>query len=188
MRLGNIVFTRKRFSTACLFALMVFISSPALATCGPAKLERVLIERVSADGDITLTDSRKLRLAGLHFIKPETFTALKSGDQISIGLLSRTMDRWSRLPALVFTGTNQLEWLQERLIREGAALARPEDNLGACWPLLTGIERNLSAHITPLKAEGGRYARIEGRVQRVSDGRTAKFIGLYGGPDFETTP
>jgi hypothetical protein len=180
MRLGNIVFKGNKFSIALFVALTVCISSPALATCGPARLETVQIERVSLDGDITLIDSRKLKLAGLHLVKPEAIAVLKAGDTISIGLLGQTVDRWSRLPALVFAGANQQEWLQERLIREGAALARPEDGLGGCWPLLSGIEKHYATQLGILKAEGGRFARIEGRVQRVSDGRTAKFIGLSG--------
>jgi hypothetical protein len=179
--LGNIIIHRNGMKIVGAVVLAVFLCTPAFSTCGPARLDMVQVERVSVDGDITLTDQRRLRLAGLHLLKPETVSRVKPGDHISIGLLDQMKDRWSRYPALVFIGDDgKQEWLQQRLIRDGAALARPEESIRGCWPLLVAAEKNLSAVEGVAKADGGRFARIEGRVQRVSDGRTAKFIGLVG--------
>jgi hypothetical protein len=182
MRLGNIVNTGNwKGRMPLIFVLAASFPVPVFANCGPPQLEAVRVQHVSKEGDIFLSDSRRLRLAGLHLVKPAAVQRLKAGETINIGLLGQTVDRWSRLPALVFTGNqNQQEWLQERLIRDGVALARPEEGLEDCWPLLTGIERNLAAKTVTSKVEGGRFARVEGRVQRVSDGRTAKFISVEG--------
>jgi hypothetical protein len=180
--LGNTGGNGKRLKITRFVALMLAVFfhrfSFANANCGPATLEKAVVERVTTDGDIILRDSRKLKLVGLHLVKPEAVQSLKAGETIAVGLLGSSLDRWSRYSALIFTGPSQQEWLQEKLIIEGAALARPDDELGACWLLLTGIERKTAATIQNPSTEAGRYTRIEGRVLRISDGRTARFISV----------
>jgi hypothetical protein len=185
--LGNIGRQGNERKIARLLALMLIMVSqsfaPAFANCGPAVLEKAMVERVTENGDIILRDSRRLKLAGLHLVKPEAVQRVKAGETIGIGLISSSLDRWSRFSALIFTGANQQEWMQEKLILDGAALARPDDELGACWLLLTGIERKMALKGQNTAKEAGRFSRVEGRVMRVSEGRTARFITVITAED-----
>jgi hypothetical protein len=151
------------------------------ADCGPASLETTVVERVTPDGELILRDLRKIRLAGLHLGAVNTEHWPRPGETIAIGLLSDGKDRWSRLPAMVFTVAEGQppQWLQQRLIERGAALVRPEADLEGCWPLLTQAEAKAEAKLPRPAVEPGRFARISGRVQRVGDGRSAHFINLY---------
>jgi hypothetical protein len=166
-------------------ALCVLVScaavSPVLASCGPDDLERVRLQSVSPEGDLILADSRRLRLAGLFLQNPDLTAHLKPGDALAIGILGETKDRWSRAPAIVFTLKDAADpqWLQEMLLRGGQALARPEEGLGDCWVLLKKAEAAVRTGLPKTAPEGGRFLRAEGRIQRVSEGRSAHFITLF---------
>jgi hypothetical protein len=159
----------------------LLLSGAAVADCGPARLERATVERVTSDGDIVLADSRRLRLAGLHLgaFRPEDWP--QSGETIAFGVLDDEKDRWSRLPALVFAlpEGRPAEWLHKRLLERGAALARPESGLDGCWDLLRAEEAAVQAKLPKDQAEAGRFSRVAGRVQRVGEGRSAHFITLF---------
>ncbi len=166
---------------AALLAAGLFVAclSPAAADgCGPDRLERGVLARFGAEGDLHLADGRVLRLAGLH--RPEPLP-LRPGEQIAFGLLGEA-DRWSRLPAVVFAlpeGGDPL-WLQEHLAATGRAAVRWEPSLAGCWALLTAAEAK--ARTRPdLPQEPGRFARIEGRVSRIGEGRTAHFVTIVDG-------
>ncbi len=171
----------------CAVALVIAAPRPGLADCGPARLEEVRLERVTPEGDLVLADTRRLRLAGLHLeplSQEKTGSAPwpKPGDRIGIGLLDADRDRWSRLAAIVFAmpAGEPPVWLQHRLLEHGAALARPEPDLGDCWPLLTQAEAKVRGKLPDLQVEPGRFARISGRVSRLGDGRSAHFITVFG--------
>jgi hypothetical protein len=166
------------FMAACVLMLPTALSA---ADCGPASLETTVLERVTPEGELILQDSRRIRLAGLHLGSVNADHWPRAGETIAIGLLSDGKDRWSRLPAMVFTVAEGQppEWLQQRLIERGAALVRPEADLDGCWPMLTQAEAKAEAALPKPAAEPGRFARISGRVQRVGDGRSAHFINLY---------
>jgi hypothetical protein len=161
--------------------LCALTMAPAAAqTCGPERLERAALARVAPDGDLHLTDGRVLRLAGLH--RPTAGPLpLRPGEPIAFGALDES-DRWSRLPAIVFALPDGGEpvWLQEHLAATGRALIRFEPALGACWPLLANAEARAKA-LPPTAAEPGRYMRVEGRVSRVGEGRSAHFITVFDG-------
>ncbi len=161
--------------------LLLFPPVLHAADCGPASLITTTLERVTPEGELILGDSRRIRLAGLHLGSVNADHWPRSGETIAIGLLSDEKDRWSRLPAMVFTIADgqPLEWLQQRLIERGAALARPEPGLDGCWSMLTQAEAKAEAALPRPAAEPGRFARISGRVQRVGDGRSAHFINLF---------
>jgi hypothetical protein len=161
--------------------LIALTTAPAAAeTCGPDRLERATLARVAPDGDLHLIDGRVLRLAGLH--RPErAVVPLRSGESIAFGALDEP-DRWSRLPAIVFAlpeGGDPV-WLQAHLAANGHAAARFEPALGPCWPLLLAAEAKAAAP-PPLAAEPGRYARVEGRVSRIGEGRSAQFLTVFDG-------
>jgi hypothetical protein len=154
------------------------IAPAAAQTCGPDRLERASLARASPDGDLHLTDGRVLRLAGLH--RPEGGPVpLRPGESIAFGALDEP-DRWSRLPAIVFALPEGGEpvWLQEHLAATGRALVRHEPALGACWPLLLEAEARART-LPPTTAEPGRFMRAEGRVSRVGEGRSARFITIF---------
>ena len=161
--------------------LWVALGAPASADCGPAALERAVLERVTADGDFLLKDQRLLRLAGLHLAAASAASWPKPGEALAIGLLDEGPDRWGRLPAIVFALSDggSPEWLQQRLIEGGAALARPEPGLSGCWPLLQKLEAAVEARLPATHPEAGRFARIAGRVSRVGEGRSARFVTVW---------
>jgi len=162
-------------------AAAALLPVPALADCGPAVLERAVLERVTPQGDLQLKDARLVRLAGLHVVAPDRAAWPQPGAPLALGLLDDKADRWGRLPALVFTlaeGETPL-WLQQALVGRGAAVARPEQSLGACWPLLAAAEAGAERASPALPAEGGRFARVLGRVSRVGEGRSAHFVTLW---------
>ncbi len=184
----------RRFKAGCVqlgslwvMALLLAAPQPGLADCGPARLEEAILERVTPEGDLVLADTRRLRLAGLHLDPTSpgganTLAWPKAGDRLGIGLLETDKDRWSRLPAIVFAmpvGERPI-WLQQRLLEGGAALARPEPDLGACWPLLIQAEAKAQGKLPDMLVEPGRFTRISGKVSRVGDGRSAHFITVFG--------
>jgi hypothetical protein len=156
---------------------MVSLSLQALA-CGPERLEPAVIARVAPEGDLLLADGRTLRLAGLH-LPERAIVPLRPGETIAFGALDEP-DRWARLPAVVFAlpdGGDPV-WLQEHLAASGRAAVRHEPALGACWPLLATAEAKAKDR-PDLPAEPGRFARIEGRVGRVGEGRSAHFLSVF---------
>ncbi len=162
-------------------AALLLSSAPALSDCGPAALEPAVLERIAPDGALLLRDTRLLRLAGLHQPPAAAHPSWpKPGETLAIGLLDDRPDRWGRLPSLVFTVSpdGAMSWLQERLIDGGLALVRPEPKLGGCWPLLAQAEATAKGRPPDPTREAGRFARIEGRVGRVGEGRGAFFVSL----------
>jgi hypothetical protein len=151
--------------------------TPALG-CGPEKLERAVLARVSADGDLVLVDGRRLRLAGLH-LSDRTIVPLRPGETIAFGVLDEP-DRWSRLPAVVMVlpADGEPVWLQENLALTGRAAVRPEPALGACWPMLAAAEAKAKEK-PALPTEAGRFARVEGRVARIGEGRSATLLTIF---------
>jgi hypothetical protein len=177
--LGNIT-VRRFWNIGFCGVIWLAISTPALAGCGPSELERGTVSQITSDGDIVLSDSRRLRLAGLH-MKPDAVTSvLTAGDQLAFGLISESKDRWSRHGAMVFRleGEKPPEWLQHKLLSQKQALVRPELDLGDCWALLKQTEAEFRKNLPALAQEGGRFARTEGKVLRVGEGRSAHFINL----------
>jgi hypothetical protein len=150
------------------------------AACGPVDLESVTVQQVSATGDIGLMDGRRLRAAGLYLGPVEPASWPRPGERIAVGILGEAKDRWSRQAAMVFAfrPDGSLEWLQQRLIAKGGALARPESELDDCFRLLAEAESAAKGGLMKPLAEPGRFIRATGRVQRVGEGRGAHFINL----------
>jgi hypothetical protein len=169
----------RRFGKRVSCAAMALTSAMAVekaVACGPPSLSPATIARVTGDGDILLQDGRSLRLAGLQTTRSLGDRAPKPGDAIAFGAISDEADRWGRLPALVFTRDESggLTLLHETAIANGARV-RPEAGLGDCLRLLSRIE----ARAAPAaRGEAGRFDRIEAKVQRVGEGRSALFVWL----------
>lgn len=166
-------------------ALLLLAGTPALS-CGPERLERSMVARLGPGADIVLTDGRILRLVGLHDIEAGQMP-LRPGDRAAHGILGER-DRWGRFPAIVFALPEGEEpvFLQGWLAASGRALIRPDPALGDCWTLLRQAEAKAVTQ-PDRPAEPGRYARVEGRVLRIGEGRTAHFIAIAGPPGARVT-
>jgi hypothetical protein len=160
--------------------LLVALALPARA-CGPATLTLGRVQGVETTGDIRIENGPLLRLAGLHLPQGVNRETPGAGTAVAYGLLTDEPDRWGRLAAIVLlddqAATPRL--LQERWLAAGHAVARPESALGTCWPILTAAEARHARRLPVLPAEAGRFARIEGRVGRVSDGRGTTFLSVF---------
>ncbi len=169
----------KRLFAALALSIGSF-SALAIDICGPASLTTGIIKSISPEGDLTLEDGAILRLAGLQLPSGIDMTPLRTGHTIAFGLLSDTPDRWSRYPAVVFHLPTQAPpiWVQQRFVEDGKALIRPEDQLGACWALLKAAEA-IARRPQPSIVQAGRFARIEGRVGRVGEGRSVWFVNVF---------
>jgi hypothetical protein len=165
----------KRVSCALAALLLAQTGSRAVA-CGPAELTPATVARTTAEGDILLQDGRTLRLAGLQPARGAEGGVLKPGEAVAYGLIAADADRWGRLPALVFLRDGGGAWrlIQEAAIADGARV-RPEPELGDCLSLLSRLEATAApaAH-----GEAGRLDRVEARVRRVGEGRSALFVWL----------
>jgi hypothetical protein len=172
-----------RLAAPLMFALCF---AQPVAACGPERLERGSVARVAAGGDILLADGRTLRLVGLHGIDPAQ-VPLRPGDVLAHGAVAEP-DRWGRIPALVFAvpdGSDPV-FLQVWMASTGRALIRHEPALGDCWKLLQVAEGKAGRRPETLP-QPARFARAEGRVLRIGEGRTAYFIVIEGPPQARVT-
>jgi hypothetical protein len=165
--------------------MLMLATVPAFA-CGPEALERSVVARLGPGGEISLTDGRVLRLAGLHGVEASRLP-LRPGDALGHGGVGEA-DRWGRIPSIAFAlpAGGDPVFLQGWLASGGRALIRHESGLGDCWPLLTAAEAR-AAQRPEGAAEAGRYARVEGRVLRIGEGRTAHFISIADGSGARVT-
>jgi hypothetical protein len=166
-------------------AILLSTIQPVIA-CGPERLERSAVSRIATGGDILLADGRTLRLAGLHAVD-RALVPLRPGEIAGHAAVAGP-DRWGRIPALVFAlpeGSDPV-FLQAWMAATGRALVRHEPALGDCWRLLLDAEGKASSRprTTP---EPARFARAEGRVMRIGEGRTAHFIVIEGPPGARVT-
>jgi hypothetical protein len=157
--------------------ILLMLAAGPVAACGPEALEKSSVARVGPGGDIALSDGRVLRLAGLHGVDPARLP-LRPGDAAAHGAMGEP-DRWGRIPSVVFAlpADGEPVFIQGWLASSGRALIRHEPALGDCWPLLLAAEAK-AAERPATAPEAGRYARIEGRVLRIGEGRAAHFITL----------
>jgi hypothetical protein len=180
-RSDSIAFCVRKPGLAILALLIGGISAFASDICGPANLSTGTVKSLSTDGDLALEEGPVLRLAGLQLPPTVDLAPLRAGQPVAYGMLTDMRDRWSRYPAVVFAlqpGGLPI-WIQQKLVAEGKALIRPEANLGACWGLLKAVEAAAVKHLQPTLPEAGRFARIEGRVGRVGEGRSAWFVNVF---------
>jgi hypothetical protein len=157
--------------------VMLMLSLAPACACGPEVLERGVVARLGPGGDIALADGRVLRLAGLHGVDAGRLP-LRPGDAAGHGALGEA-DRWGRIPTVVFVlpeGGEPL-FLQGWLASSGRALIRHEPAIGDCWTLLKAAEARATERPEP-PVEAGRFARVEGRVLRIGEGRTAHFLSI----------
>jgi hypothetical protein len=144
-------------------------------TC--ASTSEATLDKLTPENELLLSDGRLIRLAGVVLTgKPPD---LAPGARLSLTIIGEA-DRWNRLPALV-ARTGQSQTLQHDLLSNRRALVRPEPGLGGCLVLLQQAEATSPLPFPALPRDAGRFARLEGRVIRLREGRSAWFISLPDG-------
>lgn len=135
------------------------------------------LDRLTPENELLLSDGRLIKFAGIILIgKPPE---LATGARLSLTIIGEA-DRWNRLPALV-ARAGQSQTLQQDLLANRQALVRPEAGLGGCLALLQQAEAISPLPFPVLPREAGRFTRLEGRVIRLSEGRSAWFITMPDG-------
>lgn len=163
------------------------------APCLPVPLARGHVADVTAAGDLVLDDGSVLRPAGLAgggagkaVSWRAALAARVAGREIAFAA-GPARDRYGRRAALIADpGADEGATLQQALLREGLALARPEDAVLACLPSWLaaetearrdrrGLWRDLplaAANIPALRAQQGRFTIVAGHILDV--GKTAR--------------
>lgn len=167
------------------------------APCLPAPLARGHVADVTASGDLVLDDGSVLRPAGLAGGGAGTTVSWRlalvariAGREIAFAA-GPARDRYGRRAALIADPgatavAEEAPTLQQALLREGLALARPEDAVLACLPAWLaaeaearrdrrGLWRQLplaAANIAALRAQQGRFTIVAGHILDV--GKTAR--------------
>ena len=163
---------------------------PALAACPPPQTPPQNVERIEDARTILLRDGTRLRLAGVEpaaaFLGegpdplPARLAALLADAPVAFRAITETPDRHGRIPALLFLASG--EFLQERLVAEGVAVAFAAGENLPCFDDLRAAERVARENRAgawreagPLPANRpdivaariGRFAILQGRVLSV---------------------
>lgn len=166
------------------------------APCLPVPLARGHVADVTAAGDLVLGDGSVLRPAGLAgggagkaVSWRAALAARVAGREIAFAA-GPARDRYGRRAALIAdpgaAAAEEGATLQRALLREGLALARPEDAVLACLPSWLaaetearrdrrGLWRDLplaAANIPALRAQQGRFTIVAGHILDV--GKTTR--------------
>ncbi len=179
---------------------------PAIsAPCLNAPLAQGHVVDVRASGDLVLADGTVLRLAGLA--GGGAGAAVSWRDDLAARVLGRNIsfavkgarDRYGRRAALVGApgasvapASAEVPTLQQALLREGLALARPEDGVFGCFP--SWLEAEANAHrerrglwrhlplaaddIDALRARQGRFTIVAGRILDVGNTSRVDYLNF----------
>lgn len=170
--------------------------SSVAAPCLPAPLARGHVADVTAAGDLVLDDGSVLRPAGLAgggagmaVSWRAALAGRVAGREIAFAA-GPARDRYGRRAALIASpgaaAAEEGATLQQALLREGLAVARPEDAVLACLPAWLaaeaearrdrrGLWRQLplaAANIAALRAQQGRFTIVAGPILDI--GKTAR--------------
>ncbi len=175
------------------------------APCLNAPLAQGHVVDVRASGDLVLADGTVLRLAGLAgggagaaVSWRDDLAARVLGHDISFAVKG-ARDRYGRRAALVGApgasvapASAEVPTLQQALLREGLALARPEDGVLGCFPFWLKAEENarrerrglwrhlpLAADdIDALRARQGRFTIVAGRILDVGNTSRVDYLNF----------
>jgi len=169
------------------------------AAC-PSSTKPAVVTAVDATGDLVLADGSVLRLAALAVASPDekarTAFAVHlreavAGREVVVAMGEPASDRYGRLAGIV-TIAGAAESIQQRLLHEGLAVARPEPGYLGCMDGLLAAERPardarrglwarlpLDAHdAAAVSAQNGRFTIIAGRIVGVGQGRTLDYLNF----------
>ena len=185
---------------AALFrAAPTALAAEALAACPPPETPPQIVERIEDARTVALRDGTRLRLSGIEpaaaFLGdgpdplPARLAALLADAPVAVRALADAPDRHGRVPALVFLASG--EFLQERLVAEGVAVAFAAEEDPPCFDDLRAAERvarenraGAWRNAGPLPANRpdivatriGRFAILQGRVLSVGTHYTATWL------------
>ncbi|MBS7534180.1 thermonuclease family protein [Ancylobacter sonchi] len=192
-------FRRRGGGLVCLVsACLVLTGLSARAGECPTDFDTTVAARgLDGHGDIALADGRTLRLAALADIgtaadpaRRAALKALVAGRRLDLASADSTPDRYGRLAALARLPDGRL--VQEAMLAEGLAVARPEAGYLGCMPGLLAAERPARAARLgvwaqwPLKAEppaalaqaAGHFSVVTGRVRTVGSTRRVDYLNF----------
>lgn len=191
----------------------------------PASLEgasRGKVASVNERLELTLENGRDLKLVGIAAPSPtpddpdlgadsgEKLAAWLAGREILYRPLGQRLDRWGRLPALIFAPAgapgSPLLPVAEAVLDAGLARFEPDPNAGLCRAALLAAEASARAAALGLWSDpyyaiiaatdhdsfaekAGTFVIVEGRVTGVGNGdfRATLFFGPRRGMDFSVT-
>ncbi len=182
-------------------------TASAIPVCGITKLQMAQLEIDRASGELSLPGGQKIKLAGLHVpvgkLPELRIEILSSSAKYLISFAGKKPDRYDRRSAYLYqAGRSQgdLILLQADILRQGQALARPEDDRENCNNLLfeaetTARKQSLglwakqknwisSANDVGLVEKTNQFHIVEGRI--VSVGETRRTIYLNFGRTWKT--
>lgn len=105
-----------------LLMLLLALSLQGQAPLAGLKGETVTIESAAGAGALALADGREVRLAGIAVREPQTLLP-RAGRSAALYALGAGETRYGQI--LAHIALENGAWLQERLLREGAALVMP---------------------------------------------------------------
>ena len=157
----------KRFIPSYLYLIstLLFVGLSIVLVKGAfAKSVTDTIKDIQLPFQVTLEKSGDIRLAGLLFDPQSTGLTdlIKTGDRVSVRLLSDKPDRYGRKPAHLYLKDGR--WLQGELVREGKATPFPYPGETAfirdLYLLETAQAHSALSEAIPLD----KFAIVEGRV------------------------
>ena len=169
-----------------------------------AASEPITLDRVTERGELTLSDGRTVRLAGLDLGAPP---AEGGSWQTLLGQLTRDAelrisqptekDRWGRITAQVHVKPRESmeeAWLQAFLLEIGAVRLLPEPDAKPCWSALkaeedkarlgkAGLWAATGAVLTPSAPEAilkkrGELAMVEGKIIGIGESRAVFYLNF----------
>lgn len=194
--------------TGLVCAVAKTIVSPAVAeaarpSCGAATLASGEVARVVDGKTFVLSDGREVRLAAIE--APPANPTDPDEEHIAAGaaakaalqaiVLNKTVvlraagtgsDRYGRLVAEAFTGSNAENWVQYEILTKGYGMVAPGGDIATCVTFLRSIERGARAEMRGLWGDPyymmkeaqypddiltslGRFAVVSGKVISVRE-------------------
>ncbi len=189
---------------AQFFVVLLALGTAQANECDVTVAEQATVAKVLDGGSFTLTDGRRVRLAGIQAPRADwpladearsRLTARVEGRAVELAYADRGTDRHGDLLAYVFVGQ---ELLQARLIDDGLVRAYSRFDTRRCAVSLLKREAEARAakrgiwadafyrirKADELGADIGTFQLVESKVASVKVGRERTFLNF--GPDYRT--
>lgn len=188
---------------ASVFVVFWALGAAQARDCDVTIAEQATVASV-ASSSLTLTDGRRVQLAGIQMPRPDALMAeearanlakLIEGKTVNLGYADRGTDRHGDLLGYVFIAD---AWLQARLVADGFARAYSRSDTRRCATALLkreaearaakrGIWANAFYRIRKADELGpdiGTFQIVEGKIVAVKVGRERAYVNF--GPDYRT--
>ncbi|NOT42507.1 MAG: thermonuclease family protein [Alphaproteobacteria bacterium] len=183
---------------ALFFVVFLTLTAARARECDVTVAEQATIASVAGGGSFTLTDGRRVRLAGIEAPRENwplaeearaNLAKLLEGKTVDLGYADRGTDRHGDLLAYAFIGN---AWLQAKLIQSGFARAYSRTDTRRCAAALLkheddartakrGIWADAFYRIRKpddLTSDIGTFQLVEGKIVLVKTGRERTFLNF----------